>query len=90
MSTTLPARSALEPLTATVAEARAHLGNCSDGHIHALFLRGFDNGGLDCLKLGKRSIIHMWQLKALINSLPTGMTTGRGGPGRRKRTAASP
>jgi hypothetical protein len=86
MSTTLPPRSELEPLTATVAETRAHLGNISDGTINELFRRGFDNGGLDCLKLGKRSIVHMWQIRAFINNLPTGIVPKLAGPGRPKGT----
>jgi hypothetical protein len=90
VSTTLPPRSELEPLTATVAEVRAHLGNCSDGYINELFRRGFGGGGLDCLKLGKRSLCHMWELRAFINNLPTGMVTALAGPGRPKGTRRAP
>jgi hypothetical protein len=62
---------------------------CSEPTVYRLFAKGFAGGGLDCLKFGKKSLAHRWQLQHLIDHFPHGVASELGVTGLKMAKASA-
>jgi DNA-binding MurR/RpiR family transcriptional regulator len=75
-----------EPLTVTAQDIAANL-HCSEATVYKLFAKGFEGGGLDALKFGKKTLALREQLDHLIDNLPHGIASEIGVTGAKMAAA---